>query len=34
LVVLVGEQKALATAVRNGEGRRRYTGLKERLRPT
>jgi exodeoxyribonuclease V alpha subunit len=34
LVVLVGEQKALGTAVRNGEGRRRYTGLKERLRPT
>jgi exodeoxyribonuclease V alpha subunit len=31
LVILVGEQKALGTAVRNGEGRRRYTGLRERL---
>ncbi len=31
LVVIVGEQKALGTAVRNGEGRRRYTGLRQRL---
>jgi exodeoxyribonuclease V alpha subunit len=31
LVILVGEQKALATAVRNAEGRKRWTGLSERL---
>jgi exodeoxyribonuclease V alpha subunit len=32
LVIVVGEQKAFATAVRNGEGRKRWTGLRERLR--
>ncbi len=31
LVVLVGEQKALGTAVRQGGGRRRWTGLRARL---
>lgn len=32
LVIVVGEQKALGTAVRNAEARRRWTGLRERLR--
>jgi exodeoxyribonuclease V alpha subunit len=31
LVIVVGEQKAFATAVRNGEGRKRFTGLRERI---
>jgi exodeoxyribonuclease V alpha subunit len=31
LVIVVGEQKAFATAVRNGEGRKRWTGLREKL---
>ena len=30
LVIVVGEQKAFATAVRNGEGRKRWTGLTRR----
>ena len=33
LVILVGEQKALGTAVRNAEGRKRWTGLRERIAP-
>jgi exodeoxyribonuclease V alpha subunit len=31
LVIIVGESKALAKAVRNAEGRRRWTGLRERM---
>jgi exodeoxyribonuclease V alpha subunit len=31
LVIVVGEQKAFGTAVRNGEGRKRCTGLREWL---
>lgn len=31
LVIVVGETKALGTAVRNAEGRKRWTGLRERL---
>ena len=33
LVVIVGDKKALAVAVRNDRIRRRYTGLAERLKP-
>ena len=33
LVVLVGQKKALAIAVRNVSGRRRWSKLAERLRP-
>lgn len=32
LVVVVGEQKALGMSVRNGEGKKRWTGLRERLK--
>lgn len=32
LVVIVGEHKALDTAARNAEGRRRWTGLREHLK--
>ena len=31
LVIVVGEQKAFATAVRNGEGRKRWTGLRGKI---
>jgi exodeoxyribonuclease V alpha subunit len=31
LVIVVGESKAFGTAVRNGEGRRRWTGLRQKL---
>jgi exodeoxyribonuclease V alpha subunit len=31
LVIVVGESKAFATAIRNAEGRRRWTGLRERM---
>jgi exodeoxyribonuclease V alpha subunit len=33
LVVLVGQKKAIAIAVRNVSGRRRWSKLAERLRP-
>jgi len=33
LVVVVGQENALAMAVRNGSARRRWTKLRERLRP-
>jgi exodeoxyribonuclease V alpha subunit len=32
LVVLVGERRALETAVRNRDGQRRHSGLAQRLR--
>jgi exodeoxyribonuclease V alpha subunit len=32
LVIVVGEQKAFATAVRNGEGRQRWTGLRDSMK--
>jgi hypothetical protein len=34
LVVLVGQKKAVAIAVRNASGRRRWSKLREWLRPT
>jgi hypothetical protein len=34
LVVLVGQKKAVAIAVRNASGRRRWSKLDEWLRPT
>ncbi len=34
LVIVVGEQKAFAMAIRNAEGRRRWTGLRERVAKT
>ena len=34
LVVLVGQKKAIAIAVRNISGRRRWSKLRERLQPT